>query len=433
MSPDRWTRVTELMHQALDVAAADRPTWLDKEAAGDAGIVAEVTRLLEAHTGAGRFLEDPAIAEPETAAALRDALTRDGDGGIRVGGSLGQYRILREIGRGGMGTVYLGVRADDVFDKQVAIKIVPGALVSDSLRERFAGERRVLAGLDHPGMARVLDGGRTAEGLPFLIMEYVDGMPIDAYCETHRLSLHDRLRLFLEVCRAAHYAHGRLIVHRDIKASNVLVGADGRAKLLDFGIAKLLARDESGGDPGATAVHAWTPESASPEQARGEATTVATDIYGLGALLYRLLTGRPVFNLSEHNTTERVRIICEVAPERPSLIARERGLVTASSVASDLDLIVLKALQKEPSRRYHSAEHFAEDIERHLAHRPVLAAPDSWKYRAQRFIGRHPNATAATLAAALLLMAATSFALWQAERAKEERDRAQSAAHGRSS
>ena len=424
MSPERWSRVTELMHQALEVAAQDRRAWLEREAAGDDWIAAEVTRLLEAHEGAGRFLEDPAIAEPETAAALRDALANEGDGGIRVGGSLGQYRILREIGRGGMGTVYLGVRADDVFDKQVAIKVVPGALVSASLRERFERERHVLAGLEHAGIARVLDGGATAAGLPFLIMEYVDGVPIDVYCEAQRLPLQDRLRLFLEVCRAVHYAHGRLVVHRDIKASNVLVGTDGRAKLLDFGIAKLLAHDESSGDPGATAVHAWTPESASPEQARGEATTVATDIYGLGALLYRLLTGRPVFNLSGHETTARVRIICNEAPERPSVAARRVG-EAAPNVASDLDLIVLKALQKEPARRYQSAEHFAEDIERHLARRPVLAAPDSWKYRGQRFIARHPAATAATLAASLLVATATTFALWQAEQARQERDRAE--------
>jgi non-specific serine/threonine protein kinase/serine/threonine-protein kinase len=425
MTPDRWGRVTELMHLALDVAPADRRAWLEHEGGGDAALVAEVTRLLEAHDGAGRFLEDPAIAEPDAAGALRDAFTRHADGGVRVGGSLGQYRILREVGRGGMGTVYLGVRSDDVFDKEVAIKVVPGALVSESLRERFERERRVLATLDHPGIARVLDGGATTDGLPFLILEYVDGVPIDTYCETRRLSLPDRLRLFLEVCRAVHFAHGRLIVHRDIKANNVLVGTDGRARLLDFGIAKLLAPDALSGDARATVVQAWTPESASPEQVRGEATTIATDIYGLGALLYRLLTGRPVFDLADHHIAERARIICEVAPQRPSVEARQNGLITTSSAASDLDLIVLKALQKEPSRRYHSAEHLAEDVERHLAHRPVLAAPDSLKYRAQRFISRHPAATAGTLVAAVLVMAATSAAFWQAERARDERDRAQ--------
>jgi non-specific serine/threonine protein kinase/serine/threonine-protein kinase len=425
MLHEHWPRVTELMDRALEVAAADRRAWLESAAGGDPTIVAEVLRLLDAHEGAGRFLEAPAIAQPGAAAALRDALVDGHGAALQAGGTLGRYRILREIGRGGMGTVYLGVRSDEVFEKHVAIKVVPGAIVSDSLRERFDRERRLLAALDHPGIARVLDGGATANGLPYLILEFVDGMPIDAYCDARQLPLPDRLRLFLEVCRAVHYAHGRLIVHRDIKANNVLVGADGRVRLLDFGIAKLLLPDESARDASATIVQAWTPESASPEQVRGEPTTIATDIYGLGALLFRLLTGRPVFNLSEHNTGERVRIICEVSPERPGQVAREQGMPLARHIGGDLDLIVLKALQKEPSRRYQSAEHLAEDIERHLAHRPVLAAPDSLKYRAQRFISRHPLATAATLTASLFLVTATAVAVVQADRAKQERDRAE--------
>ena len=235
MSPEDWLRVTDLMHRALDMPDTQRRAWVALEAAGDAAIIAEVLRLLQAHGDAGRFLEEPLLAQTGAAAALHDAL-RDGEGGnVSVGSLLGPYRILREIGRGGMGTVYLAARADDVFEKQVAIKVAPGALVSDALRERFAQERQLLAALDHPGIARVFDGGATANGLQYLVMEYVDGALIDAYCESRQLGVEARLRLFLEVCRAVQYAHDRLIVHRDIKPSNVLVGEDGHPKLLEIG------------------------------------------------------------------------------------------------------------------------------------------------------------------------------------------------------
>ena len=381
MRADLWARVTALMFEALDVPEAERRGWVEGRAAGDGELIAEVTRLLEAHAAAGRFLEDPLIAEPASLAALHDALPAVTEEPMDVGSLLGDYRILREIGRGGMGAVYLGTRADDVFDKLVAIKVVPGALVSGALRERFARERQLLAGLDHPGIARVLDGGTTAEGLPFLVMEYVDGVPIDLYCDARRLDVGARLRLFLEVCRAVHYAHLRLTLHRDIKAGNVLIDGDGRTKLLDFGIGKLILPDDSRADPSATIARTWTPESASPEQVRGEPTTIATDVYGLGALLYRLLTGQAVFELSHRDQFEQARIICETAPKRPSAAAGRSG-GSAFVPASDLDAIVLKALHKEPTRRYEAA-HLAEDIERHLAHRPVLAAPDRWQYRAR--------------------------------------------------
>lgn len=426
MRPEHWPHVTDLMHRALDVPEMERRAWLEAQAAGDAETVAEVVRLLDAHRDAGRFLEDPLIAQPGAAAEFNDALPVAIGETIAVGSSLGQYRILREIGHGGMGTVYLGARADDVFEKQVAIKVVSSAFAGDALKESFARERQLLASLDHPGIARVLDGGAAANGLQYLVMEYVDGTAIDAYCDARQLDTHARLRLFLEVCRAVHYAHGRLIVHRDIKAGNVLVGEDGRPKLLDFGIAKLLARDESPSDPSATLLRAWTPESASPEQVRGEPTTIATDVYGLGALLYRLLTGRAIFDLSGRDHVHRARVICEATPERPSVAASlTPGRTKVLAIADDLDMIVLAALHKEPSRRYRSAEHLAEDIERHLAHRPVLAAPDSWTYRARKFIGRHPVATVASTAAVLVVLAATATALWQARRADQERDRAQ--------
>ena len=249
--------------------------------------------------------------------------------------------------------------------------------------------------------------------------------PIDAYCDAHHLGVDARLRLFLDVCRAVQYAHDHLIVDRDIKATNVLVGVDGVPKLLDFGIAKLLVLDDISIDPGATLVRAWTPESASPEQVRGEPTTIATHVYGLGALLYRLLSRRPVFDLHGWDPADRARLVCETLPEPPSAAARAAqagpGASAGLAVSQDLDLIALKALHKDPSRRYRSAEHLAEDIERYLAHRPVLAVPDSRVYRVRKFVARHPVATAAST----LALVATATALWQARRADGERDRAQ--------
>lgn len=426
MHPDLWSRVTDLMHRALEVSEAERRTWVEAQAAGDAELAAEVLRLLHAHAAAGRFLEDPLLGQRQAAEAIHEALPSEHGWAIGTGTRLGHYCIIREIGRGGMGAVFLGARADDVFEKQVAIKVAPGALVSDALRERFNRERHLLAELDHPGIARVLDGGATTDGLQYLVMEYVDGTPIDTYCDAHRLSLDRRLRLFVDVCRAVQYAHDHLIVHRDIKASNVLVGADGRPKLLDFGIAKLLARDEGHGDPGATVVHAWTPECASPEQVRGEATTLATDVYGLGALLYRLLTGRPVLDLAGRDPIERARMVCDVVPPPPSgVVAQTSGDMAARPMRGDLDAIAMKALHKEPSRRYRSVEHLAEDVERHLAHLPVLAAPDSWRYRARKLVGRHPVASGLTATALLVVLLSTAAALWQARRAEQERLRAE--------
>jgi serine/threonine protein kinase/tetratricopeptide (TPR) repeat protein len=425
MRPDLWPLVTDLMHRALDVSEDERRAWVEAQAGDDVELAAEVLRLLDAHVRAGRFLEDPLIAQPAAAEAVRDALPAEQRNSVSAGTRLGQYRIIREIGRGGMGAVFLGSRADDVFEKQVAIKVAPGALVSDVLHERFNRERHLLAEMDHPGIARVLDGGATADGLQYLVMEYVDGTPVDVYCDEHRLGVEPRLRLFVDVCRAVQYAHDHLIVHRDIKASNVLVSEDGRPRLLDFGIAKLLARDERG-DPSATIVHAWTPESASPEQVRGEATTLATDVYGLGALLYRLLTGRPVFGLTGLDAEGRARIICEGDPQPPSaIVAETRGDAAARAMRGDLDAIVMKALHKDPTRRYRSVEHLAEDVERHLAHRPVLASPDTWSYRARKLTGRHPLASAATTAAVIAVLASAAAALWQARRADAERVRAE--------
>jgi non-specific serine/threonine protein kinase/serine/threonine-protein kinase len=424
MNAALWDRVRDLLHRALDVPVAERPAWVEAHAGGDAELSSEVHRLLAADDRAEGFLDVPLIADAGAAAALRDALPASRPDSLADGSDVGPYRILREIGRGGMGAVYLAVRADDVFEKTVAIKVAPGGPGRDSHRELFTRERQVLAALEYPGIARVLDGGETSTGLLYLVMEYVDGMPIDRYCDERRLDVRARLRLFVEVCAAVQYAHDHFVVHRDIKPSNVLVGPDGRVRLLDFGIAKLLARaDVAPGAANQTLAHAWTPESASPEQVRGDTTSVATDVYGLGALLYRLLTGCPVFDLSAADRLERARIVCEDTPRPPSAVGVSVGVVR-SQVAGDLDRVVLKALQKAPARRYRSAIQLADDVERYLAHRPVLAAPDSWRYRAGKFVGRHPAATAATAAAIVAILGASGTALWQARRADAERDRA---------
>src|SRR5262249_14214618 len=268
------------------------------------------------------------------------------------GRKVGAYRILREIGRGGMGNVYLAARADDAFQKLVAVKIIRCGMDLDDVVQRFRAERQILAMLDHPNIARLLDGGATEDGLPYFVMEYIEGEPVDVYCERHKLSTPGRLKLFQSVCSATSYAHQNLVIHRDIKAANILVTEDGVPRLLDFGIAKLLA-------PGMaleltqTGVRPLTPEYASPEQVRGDALTTASDIYSLGVLLYRLLTGRRPYRSSMSSAAEIERAICEEEPVKPDL-------------PRDLSAIVLMALRKDPRRRYVSVDQFSEDVRRYF-------------------------------------------------------------------
>jgi serine/threonine protein kinase len=301
---------------------------------------------------------------------------------------------LGEIGHGGMGVVHRARRDDDAFCKTVARKIVRGGAGPEHLR-RFGQERRILAQLEHPNIATILDGGTTAEGQPYLAMEYVEGEPIDAYCARCNLGTRQRLDMFRTVCGAVHYAHQNLIVHRDLKPANILVTADGQPKLLDFGIAKLLAANlDPEAAPTATLMPVMTPEYASPEQIRGGPVTTASDVYSLGVLLYELLTGRRPLAVGGDSLEEIVRAVCETEPPPPSDACRSAGSattrhwVTPRDLQGDLDTIVLKALRKEPSRRYGSAQELSEDIRRHLVGLPVLARPDTFPYRAAKFIGR---------------------------------------------
>jgi eukaryotic-like serine/threonine-protein kinase len=331
---------------------------------------------------------------------------------------LGPYRVIAEIGQGGMGTVYLAERADGTFDQQVAIKVVRGLLDQDRVR-RFRAERQILASLQHPNIARLIDGGTTDEGWPYLVMEYVDGVPIDTYVTTAGLSLDARLRLFLIVCDAVGHAHRHLVVHRDIKPSNILVARDGTPRLLDFGIAKLLDEDETAAAAARTltGMRMLTPDYASPEQVRGEPVTTATDVYALGVLLFELLTGQRPHRFKTLTAQEIERVVCDTDAPRPSTLA--------TGLPEDLDIIVGAALHKERARRYPSVEALEGDLRRYLDGRPVQARPATWRYRARRFTARHRWGVATAALFVALLVAFSVTVTIQAARIARERDLAQ--------
>lgn len=309
MNPERWQQVRQILDRVIATPDADRPALLDSLCSGDAELRAEVESLLHSHERAGSiFLKTPAVD-------LNLPLNLPANPN-RAGRRIGVYRLLEQIGQGGMGEVYRAERADGQYDKQVAIKFVRAGLDTASILERFRHERQVLASLDHPNIARLLDGGTTDEGIPYLVMELIEGTPIDEYCDTQKLPVTERLKLFVQVCSAVQYAHQHLVIHRDIKPGNIIVTTEGVPKLLDFGIAKIL-------DPAAnsqtTVANPMTPEYASPEQIRGEPITTSTDVYSLGVVLYQLLTGRSPYPKDTHAPHEFARAICEHEPERPSV------------------------------------------------------------------------------------------------------------------
>jgi len=412
---ERWRRIEELFARAVEVEPGTRNTFLAGACAGDDALRADVLALLEADQASGgdRFIT-AAIA-----GAVGDSLEQLEPS--RLGQQVGPYRLLSELGHGGMGTVYLAERIDDQYRAQVAIKFVQGGLASPLLRERFRTERQILADLTHPNIARLLDGGAAPDGTPFLVMERVVGEPIGGYSDSHRLDIPDRLRLFLKVAAAVQYAHQSLVVHRDLKPSNILVTAQGEPMLLDFGIAKLLT--EESGAAETTGLRIMTPAFASPEQVRGERVTVGADVYALGGVLYQLLAGREVFDLRGLTPAAVERLVCEAEPERPSRAAGQAGRPPEWSrrLRGDLDTILLKALRKEPAARYASVAALAEDIRRHLAGEPVLARPDTFGYRLGKRLWRH-RVGAVTTAGVLI----AGFALigFYTHRLARERDRA---------
>ncbi len=423
MEPERWRRVEELLHAALELPAAQRQAFLEEACGDDAALAAEVESLIRADEHAGAFLGQP---------LLEDA---DGVAGRRIG----PYRLERKLGEGGMSAVYLAQRDDDQYRRQVAIKLMRFGMDSEDQLRRFRAERQILAELEHPNIARLYDGGTTEEGLPYLVMEVVEGEPIDAWCDRHRLTVRQRLELFRTVCAAVRTAHGHLVVHRDLKPSNILVTAGGVPKLLDFGIAKLLdpRRAPSEVEPTARWLRVMTPSYASPEQVRGGAITTASDVYSLGVLLYRLLTGRLPHRMVDRTPEEIERLLAEREAEKPSVavargadrqIARSRGVSPkelARQLAGELDNVVTTALHREPERRYGSAEQLAEDLRRHLVGLPVTAHPDSFGYRAGKFLRRHRVGVVVTAAFVAVVTAAAVLLGLQSARVVRERDEAQ--------
>jgi serine/threonine-protein kinase len=441
-SPDHWGRIEAVLGAAFEAGPESRAALLDRLCAGDVELRREVDSLLAAGARADDFLELPVdtFAAPYLEEVAGPQVDADAPGV-----SVGRYRLIERIGRGGMGTVWLAARADGQFERQVALKLVKRGMDTDEILDRFLRERQILARLEHPGIARLLDGGVSEDGRPYFVMEHVAGEPITEHCDRRRLSIEARLRLFVDACEAVQYAHRNLVVHRDLKPANVLVTEEGEVKLLDFGIAKLMS-DEQGATRASSEAVLMTPEYASPEQVAGQPVTTASDVYQLGVLLYELLSGhRP---LSGHGRTasDLDRAVLESVPPRPSTaVRRVTSIVHKNGVTEriepegvterrgtsigrlrrrlrgDLDTIAMRALRKEPERRYPTAEDLARDVERHLLHLPIRFGADDFGYRGRKFLRRHRIGVATATVVALLLAGGASFYTVQV---RSERDRA---------
>jgi len=401
MTPDRWRQVEEIFQAALDLSPEDRKRYVSDVCKEDTDLRRDVESLLSQYDSAGELLDEPVYGNTEL--SVLESFVEEKD--PMLGRRLGSYRIEKEIGRGGMGAVYEASRADNEFNKRAAIKLVKRGMDTDFILRRFRKERQILAALDHPHIAGLLDGGTTEDGLPYFVMEFIEGQPLYNYCDSNNLNVTERLKLFRAICDAVHYAHQKQVVHRDIKPSNVLVTSEGVPKLLDFGIAKLLNPQLAGDithDPTATAMRLMTPEYASPEQVQGAPTTPTTDVYSLGVLLYELLTGHRPYRLLNRAPHEIARVICEEAPAPPSIIITRaedllpslftgdenttlqrlyatRGGTLESlrrALTGDLDNIVMQALRKEPEWRYQTAADLRDDITRYLEGRPISDLPD---------------------------------------------------------
>ncbi|MBV8892326.1 MAG: protein kinase [Acidobacteria bacterium] len=436
MTPEKFARIREIYEGLLSRPALERRAYLEAECRGDEEIRNEVELLLNARERVPDWLAQPLLGQIPFAVPRME------------GRHLGSYTLIREIGRGGMGSVYLAERSDGTFQKRVAIKVVQPGRAGAEFISRFRQEREILASLDHPNIAGLLDAGETEEGLPYLVMELVEGQPIQQWCDARKLNISERIRLMRTVCDAVRHAHQHLVVHRDLKPSNILVTADGAVKLLDFGIAKLLDDKQGSGLPATeTLAQLMTPDYASPEQVSGTPVTTLTDVYSLGVICYELFTGHRPYRLSSAALHEMARVIAEVEPLRPSAVVdttepRAGGQETGAAITpeavsevregdpaklrnrlkGDLDCIVLTALQKEPARRYGSVEALEQDLQRHLEHRPVAAKPDDAWYRASRFIRRHVAAVVAVALAAITVLFGLAALTWQARLTLQARE-----------
>lgn len=420
--PDRWRAIEPLLDRALDREPEDRAEWLRAECGDDAELLRDVERAIREVEGADDvFDRGLALAAPEL---MRAAVAQTRQESITPGADVGPWRVLGRLGEGGMSTVWRVERTDGEFTQTAALKVIRGA--SADLVDRFLHERRTLARLEHPNIARLIDGGKTAEGSPWLVMELIDGQPVTDWCRARGPSLRERLDLLLEICEAVGHAHRRLIVHRDLKPSNILVTPSGAVKLLDFGIAKWLeAADDALITRTGFGFH--TPQYASPEQLRGTEVTTATDVYSLGLILYEMLAGVRPYELSGLAATERLAAVCDVDVPPPS--DRTERPERARPLRGDLDNIVQTALRKEPERRYSGVDALAEDIRRYLDGVPVRATPDTRRYRLGKFLRRNRGAVSAWGIAGLALLGGLAASAWQARVASSERDAARREAH----
>lgn len=436
MDAARWKQIKEIFHPAIELSGDERMRFVDESCGEDPELRDEVLALLASHDEPQPSIDNPSHTVTDFVAGLSDE--------NMVGKQIGAYRIEREIGRGGMGSVFLARRADEEFYQVVAIKLIKRGFDTDEIISRFKHERRILAALDHPYITRLFDGGTTEDGRPYLVMEYVEGLPLTKYCDEKRLGIEERLKLFLKVCSALLYAHSSLVIHRDLKPSNILVTADGNPKLLDFGVAKLLTPERFDTVGTVHGSRAMTPCYASPEQIDNKKITVTSDVYSLGVVLYELLSGRLPFKFQSMRVDEISKTLAEIPPTWPSAaVVRSGELVSPEAVAAargisierlrrklfgDLDTIVLMAIRKEPERRYASPLRFAEDIENYLQGRPIAGRKDSLGYRTAKFVQRNKAGVAAGVGIAATLIGGLIAVSRQARKAQRERDRAIAAA-----
>lgn len=425
MKIERLNRVKELFDKAIMINQKERESFLEMECGSDIELKNEVISLIASLNNTKDFLEEPLTISEQDKNNFVDPY---------IGKQIGSYIIDGEAGVGGMGVVYSGRRNDKEFAQKVAIKILKHGITSEYLLKRFQIERQTLANLQHPNIARLLDGGRTVDGLPYLIMEFIDGIPITQYCNENNLAIEQTLKIFRDVCGAVQYAHQNLVIHRDLKPGNILITTDGNVKLLDFGIAKLIDEELVDYSDGLTKTGVWhlTPEYASPEQIKGEKITTASDVYSLGVLLYQILTGFQPYKITNNSPASISKIITEEIIIKPSdklkqtLITNDVNKILLDKnykhLKGDLDNIVLKAMNKDPLRRYVSVEQMSEDIRRHLTGLPVIAQKDTAGYRLNKFIRRHKVGFITSVGVICFLITSLVAIIWQANIAAKERD-----------
>ncbi len=409
MTEDRWRLTENLFHQAAELAPAQREDFLRQACGDDAELRADVESLIEADQ-----VEDRPIIR-----AVKEGAADLAESSALIGVRLGGYRVVREIGRGGMGTVYLAERDDEQFTRQVAIKVVKRGMDTVDVLDRFRRERQILANLDHPYIGRIVDGGSTKDGRPYFTMDYVEGMALDQYLAERQPGVHERCQIFLRICEAVQYAHSKMTLHLDLKPANIFVTVDGSPKLLDFGVSKLLRPDVD--NTATTHLRAFTPDYAAPEQLVSDTVSTMTDVYALGLILYEMLSGVRAHQFTDQSMREMERVVCEKDPKRLTEVAKD----LPKAYAKDLEAITAKAMRKEPWLRYRSAEQFAEDLVRCWKGLPVLAREGNRAYLAKKFLSRNWQTIAAASLVALALITTTGLALVQARRASQQQQLAE--------